>query len=304
MDTGQWLLPSLGAALALLLGRAGLHWAIRRGLQAPMVPEQGSPGDLGLPFRECTIAGPRGKRLFAWMIPAATAAAPTVAVLHGWGGNAEMMLPLAAPLHRAGYAVLLLDARSHGRSEADTFASLPRFAEDLEAALDWLPGQPEADGRRLAVLGHSVGAGAALLVASRRDDLAAAVSVAAFAHPAAMMRRWLRALHIPYLPLGWYILRYVERTIGYRFDAIAPIRSIARARCPVLLVHGDADDTVPLAEARAILAARGDTAAELLVVPGSHDSYGEVEEQMPRLLEFLAAHLHPGEAGPAAPGAS
>ena len=83
--------------------------------------------------------------------------------------------------------------------------------------------------------------------------------------------------------------RYVA--IGHRFDAIAPIRSIARARCPVLLVHGDADDTVPLAEARAILAARGDTAAELLVVPGSHDSYGEVEEQMPRLLQFLAARL-------------
>ena len=42
MDTGQWLLPTLGAALALLLGRAGLHWAIRwcyrlEGLQWPLM---------------------------------------------------------------------------------------------------------------------------------------------------------------------------------------------------------------------------------------------------------------------------
>jgi predicted esterase len=28
-------------------------------------------------------------------------------VLHGWGGNAQMMLPLARPLHEAGFALLL-----------------------------------------------------------------------------------------------------------------------------------------------------------------------------------------------------
>lgn len=290
MEGARWLLLPLGAALAFILGRALLHLGIRRGLRAPQLPEQGNPGLLGLPYRECRIPGPRGKQLFAWLIPGPAPAAPTVAVLHGWGGNGEMMLPLAPALHRAGYAVLLLDARSHGRSDPDTFASLPRFAEDLEAALDWLPAQPETDGRRLAVLGHSVGAGAVLLAASRRSGLQAAVSVAAFAHPAAMMQRWLRSLGVP-RPLVRYILDYVERTIGHRFDAIAPLHTIPRARCPVLLVHGDADPTVPLAEAQALFAARGETRAELLVVPGSHDSYAELEAQMPRLLDFLGRCL-------------
>ena len=86
-----------------------------------------------------------------------------------------------------------------------TFTSLPRFAEDLSSAVDWLQAQAEVDAQRAAVIAHSVGAGAALLLASRRRDLAAVVSLAAFAHPAAMMRRWLAAKRISYWPLGAYI---------------------------------------------------------------------------------------------------
>ena len=37
-----------------------------------------------------------------------------------------------------GWSVLLPDARGHGLSEADTHSSLPRFAEDLDSALDWV----------------------------------------------------------------------------------------------------------------------------------------------------------------------
>ena len=81
-------------------------------------------------------------------------------------GNAALMLPLARPLHEAGYATLFVDARCHGASDDDSFASLPRFAEDLGAAVDWLRGRPEVAAGRVGVIGHSVGAGAALLLAS------------------------------------------------------------------------------------------------------------------------------------------
>lgn len=204
-----------------------------------------------------------------------------------------MMLPLAAPLHAAGFALLFLDARCHGRSDEDNFASLPRFAEDIEAGLDWLACQAEIDERRLALVGHSVGAGAALLVASRRSQLCAVVSLAAFAHPAGVMRRWLAGKHVPYWPVGAYVLHYVQRVIGYRFDDIAPVRTIGRVACPVLLVHGEDDATVPLAEARAIHSARSGERVELLVVPGSHDDYGDVGQQIGAVIAFLRRTLCP-----------
>ena len=269
-------------ALAGLLG--GANVAIRRGLAAPRVVEASSPQ--GLPWREVRLPTVNGKHLFGWFIPAGERA-PALVVMHGWGGNAGMMLPLAAPLHEHGYALLLVDARCHGQSDDDSFASLPRFAEDIDAALAWLAGQPEVDAARLGVIGHSVGAGAALLAASRRRDLRAVVSLAAFAHPAGMMRRWLASKRIPHWPLGAYILAYVQRVIGYRFDDIAPCHTIARVTCPVLLVHGLEDDTVPVDEARQIHAARSSDAVELLLVPGSHDDYGDVTRHLVQLGDFI-----------------
>lgn len=275
-----------GAVLAL---RALLHAAIRAGLAAPRVAHDRTPADLGLAGDSMRIPTANGLELHGWLIDAKNidAPRPAVIVLHGWGGNAAMMLPLAPALHAAGYAVLLIDARCHGGSDADDFASLPRFAEDAEHVFDWLAGLPGIDARRIALLGHSVGAGAVLLAASRKPGVGAVVSIAAFSHPATMMRRWLAAKRIPLRPLGNYILRYVERTIGHRFDDIAPEHTIARVRCPVLLVHGADDDTVPPVEARRIHAARGHDAVELRVLPGDHERFADAAQHMGDLVDFL-----------------
>jgi dienelactone hydrolase len=305
---------ALGLLLAVLALRALLHAAIRAGLAAPRVAHDRTPADMGLAATHVRIPTAHGLLLHGWLIgatddessnapnrepggepkrePAAApdgrALHPAAIVLHGWGGNAAMMLPLAPALHTAGYAVLLIDARCHGASDADDFASLPRFAEDVEHAFDWLARQPGIDARRIALLGHSVGAGAVLLAASRKPDVGAVVSVAAFSHPATMMRRWLAAKHIPLRPLGNYILRYVERTIGHRFDDIAPERTIARVRCPVLLVHGADDMVVPVDDAKAILAARAHGRVELLLLPGDHENFGDASRDMKQLVDFLA----------------
>ena len=296
-------------AATLAGGRALVHWGIRKGLAAPRVPHHTDPGALGLAFETLRIGTENGKSLHAWFIPApggaavadadaATAAArkeahvspalaPAVVVMHGWGGNAALMLPLARPLHEAGYATLFVDARCHGASDDDSFASLPRFAEDAEHAFAWLAAQPAVDAARIALLGHSVGAGAVLFAASRTPQVAAVVSVAAFSHPAAMMRRWLAARHIPEKPVGRYILDYVQKTIGHRFDDIAPVATIARIRRPVLLVHGADDAVVPIDEAMQIYAMRGDTPVELMTLTGDHESFADLEHHVGRLVAFL-----------------
>ncbi|MDD5031232.1 MAG: alpha/beta fold hydrolase [Rhodoferax sp.] len=89
----------------------------------------------------------------------------TVVFMHGWSGNGSQLMSAARELHAQGWNVLLTDARSHGLSDTDTFSSLPRFAEDLDAALNWLLAQKAASHHPLVVLGHSLGAAAAILCA-------------------------------------------------------------------------------------------------------------------------------------------
>ncbi|MFM9917316.1 MAG: alpha/beta hydrolase [Rhizobacter sp.] len=268
-----------------------LHRAILSGLRAPRTPHPSAPADPGMSrdaWREVDIPGRRGRRLFGWMVspPADThRPAPTVLVMHGWGANAETMWPLVAPLHAAGFAVLLIDARCHGRSGDEAFTSMPRFAEDIATGLAWLRKQPEVASDRLALIGHSVGAAAALLHASGHHDVFAVVSLSAFAHPREVMRRLMAANHVPYPLLGWYVLHHVQRVIGTSFDAIAPLTTLARVHCPVLLVHGRGDSTVPLADAERLLAVSN--RARLLAVDGDHDLRGTLALHAPVLVDFL-----------------
>lgn len=276
----------LGAFLATAAALALVLLAIHLGFRAPRRVERGSPADFGLPHEEVRIATVDGKGLFAWWLPGA-AAAPSVILLHGWGGNAELMLPLAAPLHAAGLNVLLPDARNHGRSDPASFSSMPRFAEDVGAAIAWLRAQPAPRPNGIVLLGHSVGAAAVLLEASRRSDIAAVISIAAFAHPEWMMRRQLQRLGLP-AALADGVLRYVEWIIGHRYDDIAPINTCCRVGCPVLLVHGGADDTVPVADALAIRDHCRSASVELLLIDeAGHNSVDMIERHGDRLLAFL-----------------
>jgi len=245
-----------------------------------------TPHDMGLPEEEIWLTAANGKRLHAWFIPV-SGSAPAVVVLHGWGGNAGLMLPLAPPLHHAGFHTLFLDARNHGMSERDDHSSLPRFAEDLDVAIDWL--HRRDDVTSVGVVGHSVGAGAAILAASRRTDLGAVVSLSAFAHPEEMMDT-SPPLNVLPAPLRRVTLRTMEKMIGYDYDEIAPRNRIGKVVAPVLLIHGDADRIVPVENAYEL--ADHMVERRLIVVPGAgHSDLASFEAYIGDVIGFLAENL-------------
>jgi pimeloyl-ACP methyl ester carboxylesterase len=261
--------------------------AVHVGFKAPRVVETGDPADHGMKFRQVSVPIRRGKSLFGWYLTASDAPdAPSVVVLHGWGANAEIMLPVAQPLYDVGMNVLLIDARNHGQSPWDGYSAMPKFAEDAGAAVDWL--YANTGTTKVALLGHSVGAAAVLLEASRRDDIAAVISIASFAHPEWLMQRWLQGLRMP-SGLIKLVLRYIEVLIGFKFDDISPIQTIKGVTGPVLLVHGDADKAVPVSDFEAIKASMVGKDQSLLIEGAHHGSIDKIEEHGHEMVSFLRA---------------
>ena len=165
---------SAAALLAFLAGAVRLGQLERGGPpHADLVLEGGTPATLYLP--EAAGEGafldppPRDER------------PPGVVLLHGFASSRAFTSSLARRLALAGYAVLAPDARGHGanrnpfpsgRGRADLLAS------ELAAAVDFLRASPFVDGSRLALMGHSMGAGAALDYATRDSGLDATVLIA------------------------------------------------------------------------------------------------------------------------------
>lgn len=279
---------ALGAAVGIVIL---LRWAVWRGFKAPRTKPTQTPADYGLHYRAARIPTVGGKTLSGWCM-AADKTAPTVIVAHGWGANAALMLPLAAPLRRDGWTVVMFDARNHGESDEDNFSSMPRFAEDIAACLDWLRAETDLQPQAVAALGHSVGGAAALLAASQRADIDAVISLSAFDHPLRVMRRSLALVHIPYRPFGWLICRYVERIIGWRFDDIAPIATVGKIACPILVGHGALDDVVSPDAAREIAAKAPQGLCELAIIADTgHEApvdYERVHQILRGFLERIA----------------
>lgn len=241
------LMMGVGGLLVLLLvllALVGLHF----GLRAPKIRSDETPAEFAPNFQSIVIPSVDAVSMQAWWLAHAHAT-HTVVVVHGWGSNRAQMLPFARVFFEAGYNVLLFDARNHGHSGRAGHSSMPRFAQDIAYALTWLQQYQPLSAQKIALLGHSVGASAAILAASRRTDIDALISVSAFAHPEWLMTRFFLSKHIPaWLARGFN--RYIQWVIGHRFEEIASVNALAHVRCPVLLIHGQKDEVVPIEDAR------------------------------------------------------
>lgn len=278
---------------------AGLRRAVPRVLarffRVRRVGLELGPSDFGLDAEDITIAGPNHRTLKGWFVVSqgADRTRPTVLVIHGWNGAASLMLPVASLVHDAGAHALFLDARGHGRSDDEQFTSMPRIAEDIDAALRWLRADARVEPTSVVLLGHSVGAGASLLAASRDPGVAAVVSIAAMAHPGNLMRANMRARGIPG-PVITVILREIERAIGLPFDTFAPISTISRIHAPVLLVHGGRDDVVPPTDATRLEEASGGRARLLVIAEADHASLDAFLLSAPAVTSFIQEAVRDG----------
>ena len=164
---------------------------------------------------------------------------PVVLLVHGWGGRAGQMAPLAEALAAAGCAAVALDGPAHGASSGRT-ASVVHFAASIASAA-------RATGARAAV-GHSLGGAAVLLAVARGLRLDAAVALAAPRGPASFFDHAVEAFGLESVALR----DAVERRVGVAMaDLDLPHLAFPGAP-PLLLVHDRDDGDVPFAEAEAV----------------------------------------------------
>lgn len=284
------LVTRAGVAAAIAAAQVGLAYRFALAYRARAgyprrFPPTISPTGFGLPFETFGIHS-AGVELPAWFLPARSGqAGPGVVLVHGWESARDRTLPLALFLHAAGFHCLTIDVRGHGTNPAEDLPiSAGEFGIDALAAFQALLDRPEVT--KGAIAGHSMGAIGAILAAAADDRVAAVVATSAPADPYRLTRQTFRLARLPIpdpiaYPLAWLTTRVYLRPRRHVVDDISASSAITRYRGPILLVHGDSDDVVPVTHlARLAAAARGartdDPSAapvETLVVRGGKHSW-------------------------------
>lgn len=240
-----------------------------------------APERYGLPEIEVSAPGATGERiqagdLFGNYFPASGPGPhPAVLLLGGSeGGLGSATHHTALALQAEGFAVFQL-AYFGAPGQTDALEAIP--LELFDRGLDWLKAQPGVDPARIAVMGASKGAEAALLVASRRPDLVAVVagmptSVAWNGvnwSSGGQSRRasWTAGgREVPTMPFGdWNpaegiisVYRAVEDP-AHKAAATRAAIPVERARAKLLLVCGEAETMWPACPMARQVAARSRT---------------------------------------------
>lgn len=239
MSTTQWLwLLGVWLMFGVIFGYLGTLPLMRRREPDPA----DDPANYGLPRQEVRFPARDGLELGGWWI-AAESPRGTVIVCPGQNGSADKDVPQTVPLHQAGFNVLLFDWRAHGRSQGEMVTLGALEQADLLGALDYA--QQEHGAERVGVLGLSMGAGVALMVAAQDERIAALVLDGAYPTLRGLLTNYLRLHGVP-RRIGRAIMGTVllmgSLRAGYLLLDVQPRKLARRVRVPTLFIHAERDE--------------------------------------------------------------
>ena len=233
----------LAAGVATAGGLVALDRIANRVVRpVPALPDRSVP-DLGIAHEDLTI--PSGNHeLAAWLLPPPSPdpERPLVLMAHGWGASYGTVLMLAEPLVESGHEVLLFDVRGHGRNEPAPFVTVRHFRDDTMAVVRYAADR--FPGRRLALVGHSLGGAAAVLAAAEGAPVDGLVLIATPSDVLRITAEFLTDHGMPG-PLMVTVLRpFWWRRIGGTFRPHMPVRRIRELDQPLLLIQPENDRRV------------------------------------------------------------
>jgi hypothetical protein len=233
----------------------------------------GTPADYGLEYEDVWFAAEDGVKLHGWWVPKPDA--PVFLWFHGNAGNISHRLDNIKLLwDKVGVQVFIFDYREYGKSQGRI--SREGTYKDAAAAYRYVSETRGTPGEDIVLFGRSLGTALAvdlvLKVPCRR-----LIIESAFTNSSDMAR-----LFAPFM---------VDWRPRVPYDNLGKIGKI---KAPVLIIHGEQDEIIPVEMSRRLFAAAPEP-KELYIIRGAHhnDTYFMGgEPYFDRLRNFIHLKAH------------
>jgi hypothetical protein len=265
--TKRFAIRTLGAMTLIYIAVIGLLYTFQRRLIYPgwaFGTAAVNPDHTGYRDIEVTTSdGLRGRLLYHPPQPGR----PVILFFHGNGDSVLGSMVAVQSLVAAGYGAVLPEYR--GFNGAAGMPDEQGLYRDARAARTWMTTNGIGPDRTV-IIGYSLGTGVAAQMALEQTPraLVLVAPYASIAHAAAARFWWLPAASL----------------ISEHFDTAAKIGRIA---CPILLIHGDADTTIPPENSAELAQLRPD--ARRIVIPGAGHEVVFTSPAQRAIIDWLAA---------------
>lgn len=205
------------------------------------------------PFEEVSITSHDGKKLYARYYHAADGA-PVQLQFHGYKGSIFRDFCGGSKLAlKIGHNALVIDQRSHGKSEGTTITFGIHERRDC---LAWIQYAIKRFGENVPIIlcGVSMGAATVLMANDQElpENIKGIIADCPYSSPKEIIKKVGQDMHFPptlmypFVKLGAYLFGHFD------LEEMDAVRAVKQAKTPVLLFHGDDDRFVPCSMSRKI----------------------------------------------------
>jgi len=309
----------LGGAAAILTSAAAVaaagsyygYWASFRRDEKRQVPSREIPAGaaydpyrtemletidrlIAAPYEKVSVQSYDGLKLIGKLF-VGNPGAPLMLFFHGYRSTAERDASGAYQLCREkGWHLLMVDQRALGESEGREITFGIRERYDCQT---WAEYAAERFGPETPIFlwGISMGA-SSVLMASELEmpaSVRAIVADSGFDSPVSIIGSTARRRGWP-AGLAVQFVRWGARLFGgFRVDEASALDSISRAKLPILLIHGEADEIVPFEMVHALRDACA-SPVQVLTVPGAAHGiswYVDPPTYLSTLIRFIEENM-------------
>ena len=206
-----------------------------------------------------------------------------VLLSHGYGGSGYKDLVIFADYYlKKGFDLLIIDQRTHGRSEGSFITFGAREQNDISR---WVGKIIEIAGSDCRILLHGWSMGAATIylavVNGLPDNVKGLVYDCGYAVAEAQMLDTAHKFSKLPKSILWYVMQYAKPLcrlfLGFDMNEAAPFFAADEMMLPIFFVHGAEDSCVPLWMGKSLYKATLHTPyRKMLIVPGAEHTYSYV----------------------------